>query len=308
MLKKRLGFENKKVILFVGRLHPIKDPLTLIEAYQEVSRLIDNTCLIIVGDGPMRETILNLLSKNNISAMVLGNRYGNDLLSIYQCADLFVMPSLGESFGLTLAEAMACGCPCIANKSGALPEILDIEDLLVEPKNVKVLANTMRNVLENPEAASNYSECLARRIRRLLFLSIECAMNITDSIKKYTASRYSFRKRDNSIRKIIAAVSRSLTSKLSKNVSPLDYLLGRINFLRKYPMALRTYHNAFSNYIPVMKANYRRRYPVIGILRSGATIKIHNEREVLVLGTLKKEDLPQIVMTLLMILEMNLLK
>ena len=163
-IKKRLGLLDKKVILFVGRLHSLKDPLTLIKSYSLITRSLNNTVLLVVGDGPMQVPISNFLLKNNLKAIMMGNRYGNDLLSLYQCADLFVMPSHGESFGLTLVEAMACGCPCIANNSGALPEILGNKDLLVEPGDIKDLSGRINYFLENPEISEMYTESNIRRV------------------------------------------------------------------------------------------------------------------------------------------------
>jgi L-malate glycosyltransferase len=167
ILKRNMGFETKKVLLFVGRLHPIKDPITLVKAYYEVSKRISDVMLVIVGRGPLKGRIEKLSSEYGISIKIIEGSYGTELLSLYQCADLFILPSLGESFGLVLAEAMACGCPCLANTSGASPEILGMKDLLVEPQNPKDLAERIIYLLQNSNQAKNVSEYLHTRVNSL---------------------------------------------------------------------------------------------------------------------------------------------
>ncbi len=74
-------------------------------------------------------------------------------------------------------------------------------------------------------------------------------------------------------------MSDSLSSKYSENVSTVDRLVGRINFLKRYPSALFKYRRVFSNYLNVARSVYKRNYPIEGILRDGRTVKLNNERE-----------------------------
>ena len=164
-LKYKMGFQGKTIILFISRLHALKDPLTLVKAYREVAKRINDSILVIVGTGPLKEKILELSSYYNIPIVVKDSSYGTDLLSLYQCADLFVLPSIGESFGLVLAEAMSCGCPCLASNSGACPEILGTNDLLFEPGNINSLAEKMLYLLQNPNESENVTEYLTRRAK-----------------------------------------------------------------------------------------------------------------------------------------------
>jgi glycosyltransferase involved in cell wall biosynthesis len=72
----------------------------------------------------------------------------------YQQADLFVLPSRRESFGLVLAEAMACGLAVVATTAGAIPEVVEdgTTGLLVRPDEAQALAEAVISLLEDPEA------------------------------------------------------------------------------------------------------------------------------------------------------------
>jgi len=121
----------------------------------------------MVGCGPLKGKIVKKASEYHISIKLLDRVSGEDLLSLYQSADLFVLPSVGEAFGLVLAEAMACGCSCIANTSGASPELLGNKELLVEPSNPITLAEMIVYFLQNQYESQKTSEYLRQRANTL---------------------------------------------------------------------------------------------------------------------------------------------
>jgi D-inositol-3-phosphate glycosyltransferase len=128
--RQRLGFgENESIILFVGRFDPIKGMDRLLEAmthlrYQRRLRLV-----IIGGDGPDTPEYQNLqklarkLSLQNTVTFV-GRIEQKHLPPYYSAADVLVMPSYYESFGLVGLESLACGTPVIATEVGAMRSIL----------------------------------------------------------------------------------------------------------------------------------------------------------------------------------------
>lgn len=171
-LREQTGLANKKVILFVGNFHPMKDPLTLIKAYGQVTKKVTNAVLIMVGRGPLEERMRKLSLNYDRAIKFLSGITNEELLSLYQCADVFVLPSLGEPFGLVLAEAMACGCPSIANTSGASPELIKRSDLLAQPGDSGDLAERILYLLENPQFSAEVSAYLNNRANMLFSLDI----------------------------------------------------------------------------------------------------------------------------------------
>ncbi|VBB09795.1 glycosyl transferases group 1 [Lucifera butyrica] len=117
----RHGLEHKIVLLYVGRLAPEKNVDTLLQALSIVNRSCGHLHLLIVGDGPQRRE-LELLAPANTT--FLGYRSGTELSRVYASADLFVCPSVTETFGNVVLEAMASSLPVIAPLAGGIKENL----------------------------------------------------------------------------------------------------------------------------------------------------------------------------------------
>lgn len=106
---------DSPVIIFVGRLVREKGIDILLEAVKRVKKTQNVICYII-GDGPEKkrlENIVNIYKLNN-NVFFLGNMYSKDKIFYLKSSDIFVLPSLYESQGIVLLEAMACGLPVIA--------------------------------------------------------------------------------------------------------------------------------------------------------------------------------------------------
>lgn len=166
-LKSSLGLQNKRIVLSVGRLHPLKDPFTLVDAFEKVSEKVDNVVLVVVGRGELEKEMKGICRKKQIKALFMGNVYGSDLLSLYQIADVFAFTSLGDSLANVLAEAMACKCPCVASNAGSNSEMIDLKDLLIEPRNSKAFAEAIVYLLENPTYSEQVTNQLLARVKEL---------------------------------------------------------------------------------------------------------------------------------------------
>ncbi len=124
---------NKKssipLLLFVGNLIPQKGAHVLVEAADLLRTKGINVQISIIGDGPQREELKTLVEKRGLTSAVFleGPKSQLDLLYYYNAADLFVLPSLMESFGLVFIEAMLCGCPVIGTPK-VLDELLPSDD------------------------------------------------------------------------------------------------------------------------------------------------------------------------------------
>ncbi len=157
--KKRQVFEVKKPVRFVftGRLVDWKGVQFLLEAFQIVQRDID-VVLEIVGDGPLIHRLKKQAESAGISHCIKfhGWLYHEELIKILLDADIFVMPSLRESCGISILEAMAVGLPVIAVDWAGPARILDSScGLLVKPYNHHFLVlgfvRAMRQLANSPD-------------------------------------------------------------------------------------------------------------------------------------------------------------
>lgn len=109
------------VVLHVGRLAPEKNLDTLVAAFEAIRRRNPAARLVVVGDGPARKS----LQARCPEAIFAGMRAGEDLARHYASADLFVFPSLTETFGNVTPEAMASGLPVIAYDYAAAAQLIE---------------------------------------------------------------------------------------------------------------------------------------------------------------------------------------
>ncbi|MBT9150323.1 MAG: D-inositol 3-phosphate glycosyltransferase [candidate division WS2 bacterium] len=151
--REKLGLpQDKKIILNVGNPYPVKGHKYLIEAISNIIKEYDNILCIIVGDGSIKESLKKQTKRLNIEKYVtfVGARPHDEIPLWMNASDLFVFPSLRESFGVVQIEAMACGVPVVATRNGGSEEIITSEDygLLCEPANPKDLEEKILIALE----------------------------------------------------------------------------------------------------------------------------------------------------------------
>jgi glycosyltransferase involved in cell wall biosynthesis len=135
-IKRKFGIRNK-YIFFAGNLEPRKNLIRLMEAFNmSRSKLGEDYQLVICGKkGWLYKDILQTYEKLKMDDDIILTNYvtEEDLLSLYQCADIFAFPTLYEGFGFPPLEAMGCGVPVIASNVSSLPEIVGDAALLVDP-------------------------------------------------------------------------------------------------------------------------------------------------------------------------------
>jgi glycosyltransferase involved in cell wall biosynthesis len=144
-----------KMILNVGTLEPRKNIVALIRAFKKLKgRGLKDYKLVIAGDkGWLYKQIFKEIESNDLQKEVLflGIVEDEDLPMLYNCADIFVYPSLYEGFGLPPLEAMACGIPVITSNTSSLPEVVGNAGIMVDPDDVNSLCEAMYNVLKDKE-------------------------------------------------------------------------------------------------------------------------------------------------------------
>jgi glycosyltransferase involved in cell wall biosynthesis len=140
-------------MLFVGRLAKEKDVSQLLSAVREV----DDVCLAIVGDGPLRRELESEFAGTRTN--FLGILRGNDLASAYASSDMFVFPSRTETLGMVLLEAHAAGLPVVAADSAAARDLVrhGIDGLRYDPDRPESLPEAVSRLAADRELAARMS-------------------------------------------------------------------------------------------------------------------------------------------------------
>jgi N-acetyl-alpha-D-glucosaminyl L-malate synthase BshA len=114
---------KEKILIHASNFRPVKRIGDVVRIFARVREKIPAK-LLLIGDGPERLFIQQLVRELKLSADVLFLGEQDELEPLFFCADLFLLPSEQESFGLTALEAMNCGVPVIATEIGGLPEVI----------------------------------------------------------------------------------------------------------------------------------------------------------------------------------------
>ncbi|MCP4004325.1 MAG: glycosyltransferase family 4 protein [bacterium] len=157
-------------LLFVGRLAPIKGLSVLIEAFSRLAAEHPEISLDIVGDGPSRAEIEQLIADRGFSERIrlLGYRSEEEVGELLKEAEIFVMASFAEGVPVVLMEAMAAGVPCLATRVAGIPEL--IEDgksgLLAAPGDVEALVSHLRELIVQPELRTRLAAAGRTKVER----------------------------------------------------------------------------------------------------------------------------------------------
>lgn len=150
-VRRRYGLPER-FFLFVGQFYELKNLDRLVAAFRRIRDRIAQR-LVIVGEdrwGYLKRKGLEGLERE-AGIVMPGWVERDDLVALYNLADAYVFPSLYEGFGIPLLEAMACGCPVVSSKRGAIPEVVGDAALLVDPLAVDDIAQAMYRVATSAE-------------------------------------------------------------------------------------------------------------------------------------------------------------
>ncbi len=142
---------DDRIVLFLGRVTMQKGPEYFLAAAKRVLEVMDNVRFVMAGSGDMIRRMIELAAEMGIGHKVLftGFLRGNDVRRVFRMADLYVMPSVSEPFGLTPLEALSNQVPVLISKQSGVAEVLK-HALKVDFWDVDEMANKIVAVLRHP--------------------------------------------------------------------------------------------------------------------------------------------------------------
>lgn len=156
-LKQKLGYSNRKIILGVANEWSSGKGL---DKFRELSKLIDEkTTIVLIG---LNAHQIKSLPSNIIGIQKTSNIH--QLAEYYAMANVFITPSIAETFGMVVAEAMASGTPCIVNNSSALPELVDETTGYVVENKAEAYFGAVQKILS--KGKGYYTSALKERAQR----------------------------------------------------------------------------------------------------------------------------------------------
>jgi glycosyltransferase involved in cell wall biosynthesis len=139
-------------LLFVSTIEPRKNLSVLLRAFSRISREIPHKLILIGTMGwnaePPEKMIADLGLKERVIHMGFLSRHA-DLAAFYSAADAFIFPTLYEGFGLTLIEAMTCGCPVVTSDNSSVPEVVGDAALQVNAQDIEAIASAILRLLDD---------------------------------------------------------------------------------------------------------------------------------------------------------------
>lgn len=166
--RKKFALPKEKIVLFVGRLVYEKGIHVFVSAIPRVLEAV-NTKFIIVGNGYMKKSLSNIVNGMGLTHKVMFTGFVDDetLKNLQRCADVSVVPSLFEPFGIVALEAMAAETPVVASDTGGLAEIVehDVTGVKVYPDNPGSLAWGMKKILLDGKYAERIRKNAYKRVK-----------------------------------------------------------------------------------------------------------------------------------------------
>lgn len=179
-IKEELGIsDNEKILLAVGRFDKAKDYPNLLNAISIIKEEGKyNFKLLIAGEGYLKTEIEAIITTLKLEENVILLGYRSDIPDLMSAADIFLISSIYEGFGLVVAEAMACNCFVIATDCGGVVEILNNKDFIVPPRDSISLAKKIINII-------NLDACTKKLLIEKNRLRVEKCFALTEIVKKW---------------------------------------------------------------------------------------------------------------------------
>jgi L-malate glycosyltransferase len=163
-LRQRFAHPDEKLLVHISNFRPVKKVEDVIRVFDRVSQRL-GARLLMVGDGPDRPAAVELAAELGLTGRVSFLGSFPRIEDVLAVSDLFLLPSVKESFGLSALEAMASGVPVVASRIGGIPEVVEdgVSGSLLEPGDVDGMADAAVELLSDPETHARFARAARTR-------------------------------------------------------------------------------------------------------------------------------------------------
>lgn len=163
-LRQEFAEPNEKILIHISNFRPVKRVLDVIDTFNLVQQQVPSK-LMLVGEGPELSKVIHRVKELGLTDRVIFCGKQDDVAQVISLADLMLLPSEKESFGLVALEAMSCGVPTISSNAGGIPELIIHGDtgFLADVGDTAAMASHAINLLSDSNLYSAMSKaCLYR--------------------------------------------------------------------------------------------------------------------------------------------------
>lgn len=160
-IRRKMNIKNELVVTFIGRLEPLKDPMTFVNSIPHAIKSVKNAKFLMVGDGHLKKEVKEQIEKLGIGKHVIMPGPSSNVEDYLAISDVFVACSATENcFSTTILEAMLSKVPCVITKAGMTEKFFTHREYayLAEKKNPRDLGKAIADLLENKKLRKKLSE------------------------------------------------------------------------------------------------------------------------------------------------------
>ena len=156
--------QGEKIVVHLSNFRPVKRVPDVVEIFERIRRGVQAK-LLLAGDGPDRTTAEWLVREKKLADDVVFLGKQDRVHELLPCADVMLLPSDLESFGLAALEAMACGVPAVCSNVGGLPEVVEhaVDGYLVKARDVDAMAEKALRILTDDDRRETMGRAARRR-------------------------------------------------------------------------------------------------------------------------------------------------
>ncbi len=196
LMRRELGIDDRPLIVTASRLIKRKNPGLLVSAFAKVLKVIPDAKLVIAGSGREEHNLSDQIRDLNItdSVSLLGGLAKEKVAQLMAAADIFVLPSKVESFGLSLLEASAAAVPVVCSNAGGIPEVFQdgFNALLYPPGDDDAMGRAIVNLIQDRELAKKIGANAVETAKRFTWeMAAEKTLRVYEEVLRECTSNRS---------------------------------------------------------------------------------------------------------------------